>query len=100
MDKEKTIGHFDHIKAYLKRMRNAEYQIAIDEPKLFQFWVRTKWSEKLFTLNRVDSDDDFKLDQKRPMWHHYNLAFNQENVPHRSGNFISIFESKWYLKPI
>ena len=90
--------YFDLVKTYLKRMRNAEYQITIDNPKLFQFWIRTKYSEKLFTVHRVDGDDGNRLNNERPMWHHYYLQFDQENVPHHSGIFISIVEWKWYLE--
>ena len=59
---------FTQIKQYLNRMRNATYEILIDEPNLFQFEVRSK----------------------------YFLQFEQPNFPCRD-RFCTLSEWKWYL---
>lgn len=89
------MSRFDKIKEYLSRMRNAEYKILEETECLLQFTVKTKWAEKMFTVHYSDGNiNDVFSD--RPMWHHYYLQFDQENVPCR-GQFVAVLEWKWYI---
>lgn len=87
---------FTQIKQYLNRMRNATYEILIDEPNLFQFEVRSKYFEKLFTIHYRDGTQGDRLDSERPRWYYYYLQFEQPNFPCRD-RFCTLSEWKWYL---
>ena len=99
--------HFEKIKAYLGRMRNAEYKILIETDNMLQFEVTTRYTDpgsgrvyttgiKLFTVHFRDGSDGDSLDSERPRYHHYYLQFEQENVPSRGGSLCTVSEWKWY----
>ena len=93
--------HFEKIKTYLMRMRNATYEILIEEDNIIQFEIRNKYYEKLFTIHYSDMTTNTSIGGQhnpRPMWHHYFLQFEQELVPDiRHQCFCTVTEWKWYL---
>ena len=86
---------FGKIRQYLCRMRNAAFTVLIDEGCLFQFEIKNKYCEKLFTVHYRDGSMRDKLNGERPAYCHYYLQFEQENVPTR-GRFSTVREWKWY----
>lgn len=99
--------HFEDIKAYLGRMRNAEYKILTETDSMLQFEVMTKYTDpgsgrvyttgiKLFTVHFRNGSIGDSLDGERPRYHHYYLQFEQEDVPSRGGRLCTVSEWKWY----
>ena len=87
--------HFEGIKKYLSHMRNARYKILTETAQILQFEICNAYCEKLFTVHFRDETIKDRLSEDRPVWHHYYLQFEQENVPFR-GRFSTIREWKWY----
>ena len=89
--------HFQKLKTYLKKIKNADYEILEETEILFQFIIRNKFYIKLFTVHYRDSYSSVKdrLQYERPINHYYYLQFDQDNVPMR-GNLGTVFEWKWY----
>lgn len=88
--------HFQKIKAYLNKIRNADFEILEETELLFQFKISNKFCSKYFTVHYRD-DDTVKdsLQGERPNQHHYYLQFEQNNVPIK-GDLGTVLEWKWY----
>lgn len=88
--------HFQKIKAYLNKIRNADFEILAETELLFQFKISNEFCSKYFTVHYRD-DDTVKdsLQDERPNQHHYYLQFEQNNVPIK-GDLGTVLEWKWY----
>lgn len=88
--------HFEKIRLYLKRLRDARYTMLQETDDVFQFEIKIKHVEKLFTVQYRDVVKDDSLDNDWSSWYHYYLQFEQRDVPNGDDGFCDIEEGYWY----